>query len=103
MLQKYMVNHNYKRVALYGVGLQVKEFVELLMDKFREAGVEVAYGIDRQSSSIQVSDFPVYGLDAPLEQVDAILVVPVYYFNTIYNNLREKTDMDIVSLEEVFA
>lgn len=103
VLQKYMVNHNYKRVALYGVGLQVKEFVELLMDKFREAGVEVAYGIDRQSSSIQVSDFPVYGLDAPLEQVDAILVVPVYYFNTIYNNLREKTDMDIVSLEEVFA
>lgn len=103
VLQKYMVNHNYKRVALYGVGLQVKEFVELLMDKFREAGVEVAYGIDRQSSSIQVSDFPVYGLDAPLEQVDATLVVPVYYFNTIYNNLREKTDMDIVSLEEVFA
>lgn len=102
-LESYMKNHRYDKVAIYGMGLAVEGLTELLMEELEKINVKVKYGIDRRSELFQDKLFPVVGVEDEFAEVDAILVVPIYYFDEIYTKLREKTDLEIISLEEVFA
>lgn len=101
-LKNYLRRKNYHSVALYGVGLQVRSIVELLIEELNKLDVQVAYGIDRQYDTFQDYPFPIYSPETLFPKTDAILVVPVYYFHDISRSLRKQTDLEIVSLEEVF-
>ncbi len=95
-LVEYFEKNGYKTVAIYGM----KELGERLYDELKDTGIEVRYIIDKNADSIY-ADVDVVTPDDELEPVDAIVVTAIYYFDEIEENLSEKVDYPIVSLEDI--
>jgi hypothetical protein len=97
-IEKFCISKGYKTVALYGFGGAISEIV---MQTLKDSDIKVEYAIDRNNNTIKNKDIPIYGLNDIFPSVDAIIVTPVYYYNTIEKDLKLITDIPIVSLEEV--
>ncbi|MDE7430772.1 MAG: hypothetical protein K2N34_02480, partial [Lachnospiraceae bacterium] len=66
----------------------------------RKTDVEIKYGIDKNKNRCQ-TDLDIVSPDDNLEKVDAIIVTAIYYFDAIKAELSKKTNIAIISLEEV--
>lgn len=97
-MEEYFRNHNYKTIAVYGVGF----LGECLVRQLIKTDVRILYIIDQKADNTLL-DIPIKKLDGPLDEVDAIVVTPVYYFYSIKKQISEKTDAEIVSIEEIFS
>ena len=95
-ISDYLIEKNYKKIAIYGMGKVSKH---LLFD-LENSDIEVMYGIDRVENGLNYS-FPIYNLDGVLPPVDVIIGTVVYEFDNIYKILREKSNSIIISLEEI--
>lgn len=93
---EYFDDNHIQTIAIYGmasVGLR-------LQDELRKTNVEVKYGIDKYKYKNR-TDLDIVTPDEKLEKVDAIIVTAIYYFAEIRDELSKKTDIAIISLEEV--
>lgn len=97
-LASYFEKEGYKRIAVYGMGCAGKT----LVSELEGSGVEVAYGIDRRADAIY-ADIDVFSVDDPLEEVDAVVVTAITFFDEIEEKLSEKMDCPIISLEEILC
>lgn len=95
-LSTYFVRGGYKRIAVYGMSYAG----ETLIDELKNAEIEVAYGIDKQANSIY-SDIAIYSIEDNLEEVDAVVVTAITFFDEIEQKLSEKVMCPIISLEDV--
>lgn len=95
-LVEYFEKNDYKTVAIYGM----KELGERLYDELKDTGIKVRYIIDKNADSIY-ADVDVVTPDDELEPVDVIVVTAIYYFDEIEENLSEKVDYPIISLEDI--
>lgn len=95
-LASYFEKNGYKKIAIYGMSFAGKT----LIDELKGTDVTVLYGIDRNADSIY-ADVDVVTMDDTLEQVDAIVVTAITFFDEIEEQLSEKTDCPIISLEDV--
>lgn len=95
-LVEYFKKNNYKTVAIYGM----KELGERLYDELENTNIEVRYIIDKNADMIY-ADVDVVTPDDVLEPVDVIVVTAIYYFDEIEENLSDKVDCPIVSLEDI--
>jgi len=71
-----------------------------LVDELKDTGITVAYGIDRNADAIY-SDIDIFSMEAGLEEVDAVVVTAIPFFDEIEQKLSEKMDCSIVSLENI--
>ena len=92
----YLKKNNIRTVAVYGLGVFGKRFLEIL--KYTTA--EVEYGID-QKQDIKISDIEIYELSLNLRYVDAIIVTPVACYNVIKNKLKNYCDYKVISIIDV--
>lgn len=92
----FFKKNNYRRIAIYGMHY----IGERMLRELQDSSIEVVYAIDRRGANIKQS-IPVYNLQEGLEDVDAIIVTPVYYFNQIEDELEEYFDCPIISFDEV--
>ena len=95
-LSKYFEDNGYKRIAIYGMSYAG----ETLIDELKNTNVEVVYGIDRRSESLY-ADIDIVSIDDSLENVDAVVVTAITFFDEIEEILCEKLDCPIISLEDV--
>ena len=95
-LADYFVNNSYKNIAVYGMG----ELGNRLIEELKSSDINVRYGIDKNVQSVY-SEIEVIDLESKIENVDVIVVTAVFAFEEIENELSKRTDMPIVSLEEV--
>lgn len=95
-LADYFERKGYKKIAIYGMSYAG----ELLADELRETKIKVAYGIDQRADCLY-ADFDIVTIDEDLEEVDAIVVTAITYFDEIEEKLREKTNCPIISLEDI--
>lgn len=95
-LAEYFERHNYKTIAIYGM----KELGERLLDELKDSDIKVCYAIDKNAEHIY-ADVDIVTPDDELEPVDVIVVTAIYYFHEIAENLSEKVDYPIVSLEDI--
>lgn len=95
-LSSYFENNNFKRIAIYGMSY----VGETLVEELEDTGIEVAYGIDRNADEIFhfVKIVPAKG---ELEDVDAVIVTAVSFFDDIRDMLCEKLECPIISLEKI--
>lgn len=100
----YFKENNYKTIAIYGMGTMA----EIFYDELKESNpnVKVAYFIDKNADKLYygLDDIPVVSLDKIEEQeeVEAIIVTPVYDFNKISDDLAElELPTEIISLEDI--
>lgn len=95
-LAEYLAKEGIHSVAIYGMS-----FVgERLYDELSGSDIEVKYAIDKNAEYIY-SEIELVKPDDELEPVDAIIVTAVFYFDEIAKLLEEKTDMKVLSLEDV--
>lgn len=95
-LVEYFVRNEYKTVAIYGM----KELGKRLCDELKDSGITVSYAIDKNADGIY-ADMDVVTPDEELASVDVIVVTAITYFDEIEEQLSEKMDCPIVSLEDI--
>lgn len=95
-LSQYFEANNYKNIAIYGMS-----FVgETLVDELKNTNTTVKYGIDKNADSIY-SEVDVVNMEDELADVDAIVVTAITFFNEIEEQLTEKVNCPIISLEDI--
>lgn len=95
-LVEYFERNHYRTVAIYGM----KEFGERLFDELRDSDITVKYIIDKNADAIY-ADVDVITPDSEMDPVDVIVVTATHYFDEIEEQLCEKVDYPIVSLEDI--
>ena len=95
-LAEYFEKNGYKRIAVYGMSY----VGETLLDELSESDIEVAYAIDKNAESIYL-DIETVTLDAELQEVDAVVVTAITFYDEIEKKLKEKIKCPIVSLEDI--
>lgn len=92
----YFDRKGYKSIAIYGMHYMGMS----LLNELKNSQVKVKYGIDKNADHI-FADCKVITPDEEFEDVDAIIVTPVFYFESIEEELSPKTSCPVISLEEV--
>lgn len=95
-VEQYFTNNGIKRIAIYGMGL----LGERLMDELYDSEVEVVYAIDKNAATL-CSKVDIVTPDDILEEVDAVVVTAVHFFDEIKKTLAGKLNCPIISLDEV--
>lgn len=95
-LATYFEREGYKEIAIYGMHFAGETLAEELMG----SNIAVKYGIDRNADKIY-AEFDIVTPDAPLEEVDAIVVTAITFMEEIVETLKDKVDCPILSLEDV--
>jgi FlaA1/EpsC-like NDP-sugar epimerase len=95
-LSSYFEKNNYKKIAIYGMSYAG----ETLIDELRDTNVKVAYGIDQKADSIY-SDIDIVTVDDDFEDVDAVVVTAITFFDEIEEKLLQKIKCPIISLEDI--
>lgn len=95
-LISYFEKTGYKKIAVYGMGHVGKVFLE----EIKGSRIEVAYGIDKNTNDI-FENIEIRNPNGPLEDVDAVVVTPIYFMNEIEETLSAKINCPIISLEDI--
>lgn len=95
-ISSYFEKYNYQTVGIYGIGEIGNRFYEELS---RFTSIKVEYAIDKTKESHPI--LPVYGVDDELPKVDVIIVSTNHIFEQISEQLRQKTDIPIISIDDV--
>lgn len=95
-LVSFFVQNGYKTIAIYGM----KELGERLYDELKDSEIQVKYIIDKNADTIY-ADVDVVDPEDTLEDVDAIVVTAIHYFDEIEENLSAKIDYPVISLEDI--
>lgn len=95
-LSSYFEKNGYKKIAIYGMSYAG----ETLLSELAGSNVQVAYGIDRNADFVH-ADFAILSVEDELEEVDAIVVTAITFFDEIEDKLSEKVECPIISLEDV--
>lgn len=92
----FLLEKGYSKIAIYGMNY----VGETLYDELRDSGIEVVYAIDRNADSI-FSEINIVTPDSELDQVDAIIVTPIFFYDEIEEMLSNKIDADILCMEDI--
>lgn len=97
-LDSYFKDKQYSKIAVYGLG----EMGVRLIDELRGSDVQVVYGSDKDVDNV-FTDIKVYSADEldTAEDVDVIVVTAIFAFDEIEEQLQDKVNCSIVSLEDV--
>lgn len=95
-LVSYFEENGYNTIAIYGMG----EMGNRLYDELKGSDIKIKYAIDKNASSTY-SDIDVFEVEDELEKVDVVVVTAVFAFDEIEEELSEKIDFPVISLEDV--
>lgn len=96
-LASYFEKYGYKEIAVYGMSYAG----ETLIDELAGSSIKVKYGIDKNAGAIIYSDLDIVTMESDLAEVDAIVVTAITFFDEIEEQLADKIDCPILSLEDV--
>lgn len=92
----YLAGLGIRRIAVYGVG----ELGERLYEELENSDIEIAYGIDNNTSR-NYHQLPVRSLTQDLEEVQVIIVTPVADYEDIRSRIKQVTDCTVISLKDI--
>lgn len=92
----YLLKYGVKTVAVYGMGRLGRHLIRELSD----SGIEIKYIIDRRVE-MHHPEYQIKGIAEELEQVDAVIITPIWDFDQIYVELSCKMQSRFFSLEEL--
>lgn len=95
-LSEYFERNGYKNIAVYGMSYAG----ETLLEELKNTDINVAYSIDQKADLIY-ADVDIFTMDDELQQVDAVVVTAITFFDEIEEKLSEKMDCPIISLEDI--
>lgn len=93
---EYFHNRAIRSIAIYGMG----KIGERFYDELKDTDITIKYIIDQKGGRI-CSDVNVITPKDKFAEVDAIIVTPVFCFAEIKEKLSVKTDIPVISIEDV--
>ncbi len=98
-VKEYFIKNGLNNIAIYGLG----DVGEVLYNELKGTDINIVCGID-QSSFYLIDDIDVITPnDAMPSNLDAIIVTPVNSYEGISSCLKNKTDAQIISLEDIIC
>lgn len=94
-IDKYFKENKYEKIAIYGIG----EVGKRLVCDLNNTEVFVKYAIDSTQQSSE--KLRIYKLSEVSDDVDVVIVTPIFAFDKIKKDLKKIFTCPIVSLEEV--
>lgn len=94
----YLKKKKVKRIAIYGM----KELGERFYEELKNTDIEVVCIIDKNPARV-LGDFIVISPEQEIPDVDAIVVTANYYYLEIVDQLKEKVNCPIYSLNGVLG
>lgn len=94
----YIEYMNYKNIAIYGMGV----LGQRLYDELEGTSVNVAYAIDQNAVNIR----DLVDIKCPsdvLEEVDAVIVTSLYYYEEIKQAMKKKMNCPVISISDCLA
>lgn len=95
-LEEYFKKRGYSTIAIYGMG----EIGCRLYEELENTSINVSYVIDKEAES-KYSSIRIIDISNKLDDVDVIVVTPIFDFENIKIALEEKTDIKVISFEDV--
>ena len=95
---QYFEKYNFNSIAIYGMGA----LGEILLNELRDTDIKVVYGIDKNASCI-TRDIEMKGIGEIVSGVDAIVVTPVSYFDSIEKVQKARVSCPILSLADILC
>lgn len=95
-LAAYFEQNDYKKIAIYGMSY----VGETLVEELKGSNIQIVYGIDKNADTIY-ADIDVVTLEDVLEEVDAVVVTAITFFDEIERQLVQRMDCPILSLEDI--
>ena len=95
-LSSFLEEKGYKKIAIYGMSY----VGETLLNELREGTIQTVYVIDKQADGIY-TDLKVVSPEEYLEEVDAIIVTPITFFEDIKRMLETRVGCPIISIEDI--
>lgn len=95
-LDDFLIQKNYKNIAIYGLGKMGNQ----LMEELQGGESRIVYAIDQNCEGKNFA-FPVKRVEDDLESVDIVIVTPSYDFFQIKEKLENKVPCPIVSLYQL--
>ncbi|MBQ6995895.1 MAG: hypothetical protein IJN64_15655 [Lachnospiraceae bacterium] len=95
-LESYFIQNGYKNIAVYGMSY----VGETLLNELYNSEVKIMYGIDKNTYEI-CSDINIVLPEDVTDEVDAIIVTAISFFDEIKENLRDSISCPILSLEDI--
>lgn len=92
----YLEKNDYKSIAIYGMSYAGEALVRELSD----SAIEVKYGIDKNAAGVY-SELKLVTPEDELEEVDAVVVTAISFFEDIEKNLSNKLKADIIALDDI--
>lgn len=95
-LSEYLERNNYKNIAIYGMSYAG----ETLMEELKDSGICIKYGIDKKADRIS-EEIDMVTMEDDLQEVDAVVVTAITFFDEIAKGLGNKLNCPILSLEDI--
>ena len=95
-LASYLEKKGYKKIAIYGLSYAG----ETLISELKDSDINIAYGIDRNAGALY-ADVEILSIEDSLENVDAVIVTAITFFDEIEEKLSSKFECPIISLEDI--
>ena len=95
-LAGFLTKLGYKSVAIYGMGITG----ERLLEELDNTDIDVKYSIDKNAKNIYTVA-NVLSPDETLEEVDAVIVTTIAYYDEIEEMLSKKLKCKIVPLDDL--
>ena len=92
----YLKREGYKNIAIYGMSY----VGETLTAELAETDIEIMYGIDRKADEVY-AEFDILLPEDVVENVDAVIVTAISYYDEIRELLNKKLNCPILSLEDI--
>lgn len=97
-IARYFEEKGFKEIAIYGMNY----VGETLLSEMAGSEVTVKYGIDKNAERIY-QDIDVVLPDDAFDDVDAVIVTAVTFFDEIEETLSQKVNCPILSLEDILC
>lgn len=94
-VDQYFYKHGYKRIMIYGNGYIGKRLKQAL----EQTDIEVIAIMDKVT--LKGESELIIGVDSEIPDVDCIVITPIFYYDELFIQLKEKTNIPIVSMQMV--
>lgn len=95
-LSEYFERNNYKTIAVYGMSYAG----ETLAEELKDSGICIKYGIDKRADRIS-KGIDMVTMEDSLQEVDAVVVTAITFFDEIAEELEKRLSCPILSLEDI--
>ena len=95
-MASYFERDGYSQIAIYGLGKIGNHFLR----EMEGSDIQILYAIDAKGEQLN-SNIPVYIPDDEIPEADVIVVTAIFDYDNIKANLKQRTDIQIVSIDEI--